>query len=174
MSISLDARLESLIGQIDGWIRPYVDRPDSPAARFYQMMAYHHGWVAPDGTPLDPPARTGKRVRPILAILSCEAFGGTIVRAQRLMHGKTDLISHDNRGLFAGLPNPFEAMRYHSLIGDSDSLPDCLRVTARTADGVIMAVRHREFPIYGVQFHPESILTTHGKQMIRNFLEMIG
>ncbi|MFN8634659.1 MAG: polyprenyl synthetase family protein [Chloroflexota bacterium] len=77
MSISLDARLESLIGQIDGWIRPYVDRPDSPAARFYQMMAYHHGWVAPDGTPLDPPARTGKRVRPILAILSCEAFGGT-------------------------------------------------------------------------------------------------
>jgi len=72
-----DARLEALAPRIDGWIRPYVERPDSPAARFYQMMAYHHGWVTPDGTPLDPPARTGKRVRPILAILTCEAFGGT-------------------------------------------------------------------------------------------------
>ena len=72
-----DQRLDDLIAQIDGWIRPYVERPESPAARFYQMMAYHHGWVAADGTPLDPPARTGKRVRPILAILTCEAFGGT-------------------------------------------------------------------------------------------------
>jgi len=74
---TLDDRLDALISLIDGWIRPYVERPDSPAARFYQMMAYHHGWVAPDGRPLDPPARTGKRARPILAILTCEAFGGT-------------------------------------------------------------------------------------------------
>jgi geranylgeranyl diphosphate synthase, type I len=74
---SFDQRLDALITLIDGWIRPYVERPESPAARFYQMMAYHHGWVAADGTPLDPPARTGKRVRPILAILTCEAFGGT-------------------------------------------------------------------------------------------------
>ena len=77
MPTPFDQRLDDLIAQIDGWIRPYVERPDSPAARFYQMMAYHHGWVAADGTPLDPPARTGKRVRPILAILTCEAFGGT-------------------------------------------------------------------------------------------------
>ncbi|MGE3273327.1 MAG: polyprenyl synthetase family protein [Chloroflexota bacterium] len=76
--VTLDERLDGLIGQIDGWIRPYLERPDNPAARFYQMMAYHHGWVAADGTPLDPPARTGKRIRPILAILTCEAFGGTI------------------------------------------------------------------------------------------------
>lgn len=77
MPTTFDQRLDVLIALIDGWIRPYVERPDSPAARFYQMMAYHHGWVAADGTPLDPPARTGKRARPILAILTCEAFGGT-------------------------------------------------------------------------------------------------
>ena len=76
MTTTLDRRLDALVARIDGWIRPYVERPDSPAARFYQMMAYHHGWVAADGTALDPPARTGKRVRPILAILTCEAFGG--------------------------------------------------------------------------------------------------
>jgi len=77
-----DQRLDALIALIDGWIRPYVERPDSPAARFYQMMAYHHGWVAADGTPLDPPARTGKRVRPILAVLTCEAFGGATEAAR--------------------------------------------------------------------------------------------
>jgi geranylgeranyl diphosphate synthase type I len=79
---TFDQRLDALIALIDGWIRPYVERADSPAARFYQMMAYHHGWVAADGTPLDPPARTGKRIRPILAILACEAFGGTTEAAR--------------------------------------------------------------------------------------------
>jgi geranylgeranyl diphosphate synthase, type I len=79
---TFDQRLDALIALIDAWIRPYVERPDSPAARFYQMMAYHHGWVASDGTPLDPPARTGKRVRPILSILTCEAFGGTTEAAR--------------------------------------------------------------------------------------------
>jgi geranylgeranyl diphosphate synthase type I len=79
---TFDQRLDTLIALIDGWIRPYVERPDSPAARFYEMMAYHHGWVSPDGTPLDPPARTGKRVRPILAILTCEAFGGATEAAR--------------------------------------------------------------------------------------------
>ena len=82
MATTFDQRLDALIGLIDGWIRPYVERPVGPAARFYQMMAYHHGWVAPDGTPLDPPARTGKRARPILAILTCEAFGGTTEAAK--------------------------------------------------------------------------------------------
>lgn len=82
MPTPFDQRLDALIARIDGWIRPYVERPDSPAARFYQMMAYHHGWVSPDGTVLDPPARTGKRVRPILAILTCEAFGGSAEAAR--------------------------------------------------------------------------------------------
>ena len=82
MPPTFDQRLDALIARIDGWIRPYVERPDSPAARFYQMMAYHHGWVSADGTRLDPPARTGKRVRPILAILTCEAFGGTTEAAR--------------------------------------------------------------------------------------------
>lgn len=82
MPTTFDQRLDALIALIDGWIRPYVERPDSPAARFYQMMAYHHGWVEPDGTPLDPPARTGKRVRPIVSILTCEAFGGTTAAAR--------------------------------------------------------------------------------------------
>lgn len=87
------------------------------------------------------------------------AFGGRIVRAARVMHGKTSAVYHDGGGLFEGLPVPFDAMRYHSLIADAATLPDCLEVTARTEDGVIMAVRHREYPIYGVQFHPESIGT---------------
>ena len=80
--VTLDERLDGMIGLIDGWIRPYIERSEGPAARFYQMMAYHHGWVAADGTPLDPPARTGKRIRPILAILSCEAFGGATEAAK--------------------------------------------------------------------------------------------
>ena len=89
-----------------------------------------------------------------------EAFGGRIVRARRLMHGKTSEITHDGRGVFAGLPNPFEAMRYHSLAIEEASLPDCLEVTARAEDGEIMGVRHREYPVEGVQFHPESIGTS--------------
>jgi anthranilate synthase/aminodeoxychorismate synthase-like glutamine amidotransferase len=86
------------------------------------------------------------------------------------MHGKTSYITHDERGLFAGLPRRFEVMRYHSLIADPATLPACLRVTAKTADGVIMAVEHRDHPIFGVQFHPESIGTTVGKQLLENFL----
>ncbi|MCE9546019.1 MAG: aminodeoxychorismate/anthranilate synthase component II [Planctomycetia bacterium] len=98
------------------------------------------------------------------------AFGGQIVRAREVMHGKTSYITHDERGLFAGLPRRFEVMRYHSLIVDPATLPACLRVTAKTADGVIMAVEHREHQIFGVQFHPESIGTTVGKQLLENFL----
>lgn len=98
------------------------------------------------------------------------AFGGRIIRAAEVMHGKTSMVIHDGDSLFAGIPREFEAMRYHSLVGDPATLPDCLRVTAHTADRVIMAVRHQEFPIYGVQFHPESIGTSAGKQILRNFL----
>ena len=100
------------------------------------------------------------------------SFGGKIVKAKRLRHGKTSPIRHDGKGIFRGLENPFEATRYHSLVADRRALPDSLEVSARSEDdGEIMGVRHREFPIEGVQFHPESILTVHGHRMIANFLE---
>jgi len=102
------------------------------------------------------------------------AFGGRIVSAKRLMHGKVSLIRHDDSEIFRGVPNPFEATRYHSLAVDRSTLPDCLRITAETADEdrEIMGLRHEEYPIWGVQFHPESILTTYGKKIISNFLEL--
>jgi anthranilate synthase/aminodeoxychorismate synthase-like glutamine amidotransferase len=98
------------------------------------------------------------------------AYGGRVVRAGRLMHGKTSPILHDGRSLFAGLPNPFEAIRYHSLLVERDGLPACLEISARTAEGEIMGIRHRTYPVEGVQFHPESILTQAGKELLRNFL----
>jgi anthranilate synthase/aminodeoxychorismate synthase-like glutamine amidotransferase len=99
-----------------------------------------------------------------------QAFGGKVIRAPRLMHGKTSPILHDGKGLFKGLPNPFEATRYHSLIVEKKSLPPELVVTARTRQGEIMGLRHRRLPVYGVQFHPESILTSCGKNLLANFL----
>lgn len=101
-----------------------------------------------------------------------QAFGGNIVRAERLMHGKTSPVFHDNRELFEGLPNPFDATRYHSLLVERQSLPDCLEITAWTAEEEIMGMRHRELPIWGMQFHPESILTVNGMDMLKNFLAM--
>jgi anthranilate synthase component 2 len=100
------------------------------------------------------------------------AYGGKIVRAASLMHGKTSQIHHDGRELFAGLPNPFDATRYHSLVIEKSSFPQCLKVTAWTDDGEIMGLRHRELPVWGVQFHPESILTVAGKDLLRNFLHL--
>ncbi len=100
------------------------------------------------------------------------AFGGKVVRSGYLMHGKTSPIHHDGRELFSGLPNPFEATRYHSLVVERESLPACLEVTAWVAEGEIMGLRHRELPLWGVQFHPESILTVGGMDILRNFLEM--
>ena len=99
-----------------------------------------------------------------------EAFGGKVVRADRLMHGKTSPVMHDGKTIFAGLSNPFEAMRYHSLLVEARALPRCLEVSARTAEGEIMGLRHREYRIEGVQFHPESIGTPEGKSLLRNFL----
>jgi para-aminobenzoate synthetase component II len=99
-----------------------------------------------------------------------EAFGGKVVRASCLMHGKTSPIIHDGKSIFDGLANPFEAMRYHSLLVDRASLPPCLEISARTAEGEIMGLRHREHRIEGVQFHPESIGTPEGKDLLRNFL----
>jgi anthranilate synthase component 2 len=99
-----------------------------------------------------------------------QAFGGKIVHAGRIMHGKTSTIEHTGQGVFAGIESPFRATRYHSLVVERDSLPDCLEVTAWTDEGEIMGMRHREFPVEGVQFHPESILTEHGYALLKNFL----
>jgi len=101
------------------------------------------------------------------------AFGGEVVKAQRIMHGKTSTVINDGRTIFKGLPNPFVAGRYHSLIVKRDSLPDCLEISAETEEGEIMAVRHKEYPVEGVQFHPESVLTPNGKRVLKNFLAMV-
>ncbi len=103
-----------------------------------------------------------------------QAFGGRVVRAPTMMHGKLSAIHHDGTGLFAGLSSPFTATRYHSLMLDPATLPDCLEVTARTEDGVIMGVAHRELPLFGVQFHPESIASEHGHDVLANFLRLTG
>jgi anthranilate synthase/aminodeoxychorismate synthase-like glutamine amidotransferase len=102
------------------------------------------------------------------------AFGGEVVRADRIMHGKTSPIEHDGKSVFAGLPNPFEATRYHSLVVRRESLPDCLEVSAWTREGEIMGLRHKSVLVEGVQFHPESILTLDGKQLLGNFLRLIA
>ena len=99
-----------------------------------------------------------------------QAFGGNIIKAQTLMHGKTSMIHHTGVGVFSGLENPFQATRYHSLVIDKQTVPDCLEVTAWTDDGEIMGVKHKSLPVEGVQFHPESFLTDHGHDMLRNFL----
>lgn len=100
-------------------------------------------------------------------------FGGRVVRAPRLMHGKTSMIHHDGRRVYAGLPSPLEATRYHSLVVERESMPDCLAITAETDLGEIMGIRHQELPVEGVQFHPEAILTEHGHKMLRNFLDQV-
>lgn len=101
-----------------------------------------------------------------------QVYGGDVVRADRLMHGKTSPIHHNGTSVFKGLPNPFEATRYHSLIVKRETLPDCLEITAWTEEGEIMGLRHKEHPVHGVQFHPESILTENGKQMLESFLKL--
>ena len=133
------------------------------------------GTPADSGISLDVIRQLGATV-PILGVClghQCiaHAYGGQVVRAPQLMHGKTSLIQHDGDQLFHGVPAPFEATRYHSLIAAAP-LPAVLQVTARTADGEIMALRHRQHPVFGVQFHPESILTIHGPQILKNFLEL--
>ena len=101
-----------------------------------------------------------------------QAFGGKVMRAPEIMHGKTSLISHDGKTIFSGLPNPFPATRYHSLIVERDSLPDCLSVSATSPDGLIMGLRHKKLKVEGVQFHPESVLTGAGMQLLANFLKL--
>ncbi|HBT47071.1 MAG TPA: anthranilate/aminodeoxychorismate synthase component II [Peptococcaceae bacterium] len=101
-----------------------------------------------------------------------QAFGGRVVRARRLMHGKTSSIIHDGKTIFKGLKNPFRATRYHSLMVDEETLPECLEITAKSEEGELMGIRHRQFPVEGVQFHPESILTEEGKKLLANFLAL--
>jgi anthranilate synthase/aminodeoxychorismate synthase-like glutamine amidotransferase len=118
-------------------------------------------------------------LRPVLGVClghQCigEVFGGEVVRAAEVMHGKTSLIRHHERGVFAGLPNPLEATRYHSLVVDRASVPDVLEITAETDDGTVMGLRHRDFDVEGVQFHPESILTVSGHDLLRTFLRQAG
>ena len=115
--------------------------------------------------------RLGSRI-PLLGVCIGEVYGGKVVRAGRLMHGKTSPIQHDGKGVFAKLPNPFEATRYHSLIVEKESVPSCLQVSAETAEGEIMGLRHKEYPVHGVQFHPESILSKEGKDLLANFLSL--
>ena len=134
------------------------------------------GTPAEAGVSMEVIRRMGKTT-PILGVClghQCiaEVYGGKVVRADRLMHGKTSPIRHEGSGVFADLPNPFEATRYHSLIVEKASVPACLRVTADTAEGEIMGLQHREFPVHGVQFHPESILSREGKDLLRNFLKL--
>ena len=101
-----------------------------------------------------------------------EVYGGKVVRADRLMHGKTSPMLHEGKSVFKGLPSPFDATRYHSLIIERETLPDCLEITAWTAEGEIMGIQHKEHPVHGVQFHPESILTGEGKKLLQNFLDL--
>ncbi len=103
-----------------------------------------------------------------------EAFGGKVIRAPRPMHGKTSMITHDGSGIFRGIPSPFRATRYHSLIVEEESLPEVLAITARSEDGLIMGLAHRDLPIWGVQFHPESIQTSHGRELVNNFLATLA
>ncbi len=162
---------------------PVVKRNDAITPEEVEKLRPERIVISPGpGTPADAGIsleiirRTGKTT-PILGVClghQCiaEVYGGKVIRADRLMHGKTSPIRHEGSGVFAGLPNPFEATRYHSLIVEKRSVPACLRITADTAEGEIMGLQHREFPVHGVQFHPESILSREGKDLLRNFLKL--
>ena len=130
------------------------------------------------GISIDVVRHFGERQVPVLGVClghQCigQAFGGTVTGAGEIMHGKSSLIHHDGKGVFAGLPSPFEAIRYHSLAVQPEDLPEVLEVTARADTGVVMGVRHRSLPVEGVQFHPESIMTSVGKDLLRNFLSAV-
>jgi anthranilate synthase/aminodeoxychorismate synthase-like glutamine amidotransferase len=161
-----------------------VERNDAVSADAVDEWAPTHLVVSPGpGTPADAGVsaalieRAAGRI-PVLGVclghqVICELYGGTVDRAGRIVHGKPDQVSHDGSPLYAGIPSPFEAGRYHSLavVGE---VPADLRVTARTPDGEVMGVRHQAFAVHGVQFHPESVLTPHGRTLIGNFLAMEG
>ena len=162
---------------------PVVRRNDAITLEEVEQLRPERIVISPGpGTPADAGIsmaivrKMGKNT-PVLGVClghQCiaEVYGGRVVRADRLMHGKTSPIRHQGSGVFSGLPNPFEATRYHSLIVEKNSVPACLQITADTAEGEIMGLRHREFPVHGVQFHPESILSREGKALLQNFLRI--
>ena len=130
------------------------------------------------GICLDLVAASAERVVPVFGVClgfqsMGQVFGGTVCRAPYVMHGKTSWITHTGKGVFKDLPSPYEATRYHSLIVERDSMPDCLEITAETDDGLVMGLQHKELPIHGVQFHPESIASEHGHALLKNFLDVM-
>ncbi|MCB2111436.1 MAG: aminodeoxychorismate/anthranilate synthase component II [Defluviimonas sp.] len=153
-----------------------------------QAMAMHPGAIVLSPGPCDPAqagiclaltAAAAETKVPLLGVCLGhqtigEAFGGKVVRCHEIVHGKMGTVHHAGKGVFAGLPSPFLATRYHSLVVERESLPDCLEITAWLEDGTIMGLRHRELPIEGVQFHPESIASEHGHRMLQTFLETAG
>jgi anthranilate synthase/aminodeoxychorismate synthase-like glutamine amidotransferase len=160
-----------------------VIRNDHATLKDIQAMNPSHIVISPgpgdpndSGVSLDVLRHMGDTT-PILGVClghQCigQVYGGVVTRAPRLMHGKTSMIHHNADPMFAGVPNPFEATRYHSLIVQEATLPHCLAITASTEEGEMMAMRHKQFPVFGVQFHPESILTTFGPRILQNFLEI--
>ena len=164
---------------------PFVHRNDEMALDAFVALEPDAVLVSPGpgrpadaGVSCDAVAAFGEAGVPVLGVClghQCigERYGGDVVRADRVMHGKTSEVTHTGVGVLAGLPSPFTATRYHSLVVDAATVPQCLEVTASTADGMVMGLRHRDFPIHGVQFHPEAVLTAGGHALIRNFLELI-
>jgi anthranilate synthase component 2 len=177
---SFTYNLYQYLGELGAEVR--VVRNDELSAEAALALAPDRIVISPGpGTPdqagitLDLIRRAAGRI-PVLGVCLGhqalgQAFGGEVRRAPKLMHGKTSQIHHDGRSVFARLPDPFTATRYHSLVVDRDSVPESLEISAWTDDGIVMGLRHREYPLEGVQFHPESILTTVGKDLLRNFLE---
>ncbi len=164
---------------------PIVHRHDAMSVDALRALAPDAVLISPGpgrpedaGVSIDAIGAFGEAGVPVLGVClghQCigERYGGNVVRAERVMHGKTSEVTHTGVGVFAGLPSPFTATRYHSLVVDDVPVPDCLEVTAQTVDGIVMGLRHREFPIHGVQFHPEAVLTEHGHDLLRNFLAFV-
>ena len=161
--------------------QPIVKRNDELTLSDIEQMNPDHILISPGPcTPIEAGISLAliehfKGVIPILGVCLGhqaigQAFGGEVIRAPLMMHGKTSQIFHDGKTIFAGLPNPYTATRYHSLIVRRETLPDCLEISAETEDGIIMGLRHKEYAVEGVQFHPESIITQHGHQLLSNFL----
>ncbi len=184
---SFTYNLVQRIGEIDGSLEITVERNDQTTLESIEALQPERIIISPGpctpveaGLSRDVIRHFGSQV-PVLGVClghQClaDVYGARVERAGRLMHGKTSFIHHDGSGVFAGLPDPFEATRYHSLIVPRDSVPDCLQVTAWVDEGEhgfeVMGLRHREFPVHGVQFHPESFLTGLGHDLLRNFLSL--
>jgi len=164
---------------------PIVHRHDAMSVDALRALAPDAVLISPGpgrpedaGVSIDAIGAFGEAGVPVLGVClghQCigQRYGGNVVRAERVMHGKTSEVTHTGVGVFAGIPSPFTATRYHSLVVDEVPVPGCLEVTASTVGGIVMGLRHREFPIHGVQFHPEAVLTQHGHDLLRNFLDLV-